>query len=142
MRNTGERIALRGGNWNNTRGAGLFYLNLWNHRRISNSNVGFSLGGLGVGAEYWGALSYSGWLLLGYPVRRCILPVLEQPSVELELECRFSLIGRDERAEYWGVSANSRWPLAQHAGRWCVLPGSEQPSAVLGLACRFSLNDR
>ena len=34
-------LPLRGGNWNNGAGAGVFALNLNNPRTISNANVGF-----------------------------------------------------------------------------------------------------
>ncbi len=34
-------LPLRGGDWNNTLGAGVFALNLWESRAISNWNVGF-----------------------------------------------------------------------------------------------------
>ena len=34
-------LPLRGGNWNNAAGAGVFALNLNNARAISNDNVGF-----------------------------------------------------------------------------------------------------
>lgn len=33
--------ALRGGNWNNTSNAGVFYLNLNNARSNANNNIGF-----------------------------------------------------------------------------------------------------
>lgn len=36
-----QRVAIRGGNWDNGANAGLFYLNLNNHRSNSNVNRGF-----------------------------------------------------------------------------------------------------
>jgi len=41
MRNYGERLPIRGGDWNGGGGAGLFALLLGNERSISYSNVGF-----------------------------------------------------------------------------------------------------
>ena len=35
-----KRLPIRGGNWNNTSNAGVFYLNLNNHRSNSNTNIG------------------------------------------------------------------------------------------------------
>ena len=43
MRNLGERLPRRGGNWNNTSNAGVPYLNLNNPRSNSNNNIGFRL---------------------------------------------------------------------------------------------------
>lgn len=36
-----ERLPIRGGNWNNGSGAGVFALNLNNARSNSNTNIGF-----------------------------------------------------------------------------------------------------
>ena len=41
MNNSGERLPIRGGNWNNTSNAGVFYLNLSNPR----SNTYWDIGG-------------------------------------------------------------------------------------------------
>ncbi len=34
-------MPIRGGNWNNSNNAGVFYLNLTNSRTNSNTNIGF-----------------------------------------------------------------------------------------------------
>lgn len=39
--NVGEMVAFRGGSWNNTSHAGVFYLNLNNPRTITSSTIGF-----------------------------------------------------------------------------------------------------
>jgi len=41
VRNYGERLPLRGGSWNRTSSAGVFYLYLYNRRSYSHSSLGF-----------------------------------------------------------------------------------------------------